>query len=83
MKKTQFIMLGILVLLGSFVGGALVTYVFDAGDVQAVILDDGAEAAGKGTYSITTSHLGYVYVLNTTTGEMKNVYVALNKHDLK
>ena len=82
MTKTQFMFMGILVLFGSFAGGALVTYVFDAGEVQAVILDDDDAAVGRGTYSMTTSHLGYAYVLNTTTGEITNVYVGLNKHAL-
>lgn len=54
-------LLGVLVLIGSIVGGAFVSYVLDAGDVQA--------ADGIGTYSLSSDGLR-AYVLNTTNGEI-------------
>ena len=81
MTKAQFLLMGILVMLGSIMGGAGVTYVLDAGDVQAD--GDGIQAGGYGKYAMTTTHLGYLYVLDTVTGEITDVYIATKKQTLK
>jgi len=81
MTKTQFTFLGILVLIGSMIGGAGVTYVMAAGHVHAD--GDGIQAGGYGKYAMTTTHLGYLYVLNTATGEITDSYLALRKQTLE
>lgn len=54
MTKTQFMLLGIVVLVGSLVGGALVTYMLPS----------------AGTYTIQASSNGAnAWILNTATGE--------------
>ena len=54
MTRSQFMLLGILVLVGALVGGALVTYMLPS----------------AGTYTLHVANARSAWVLNTATGEV-------------